>query len=223
MTRRLTLFDLDGTLLSGDSDDYWIRFLIEEGIESGDTARAANAEIIARYRDGSVGQAEFVRFYLRTLAGKPRAGLLELRNQYMRRKIHPNLRAAGRSLVERHRGLGELVVLTTATNRFLIEMTAIELGFEHSIAVEPECRGDLFTGDFSGAINFKGGKVDCLDAWLAARGERRSDFAEIRFYSDSHNDLPLLSAVSHPVAVDPDATLRAHAERKGWNIISLAG
>ena len=222
MTGRLTLFDLDGTLLSGDSDDYWIQFLIEEGIEDADTARAANADIIARYRDGSVGQAEFVRFYLRTLQGRPRARLVELRHSYMQKKIRPNLRAAGKALVERHRGLGELIALTTATNRFLIELTAAELGFEHAIAVEPACRGDLFTGDFSGPINFKEGKIDCLDAWLAARGARRADFAEIRFYSDSRNDLPLLSAVSHPVAVDPDAILRAHAEQKGWPIISLA-
>ncbi len=222
MSRTLTLFDLDGTLLSGDSDDYWIQFLIEEGLEDAASARAANAAIIARYRDGSVGQAEFVRFYLRTLKGRPLAQLVKLRDTYMQRKIRPRLRAAGKALVARHSAEDELIALTTATNRFLIELTARELGFAHAIAVEPECRGDQFTGNFSGPINFKEGKVECLDAWLAARGERRADFAQIRFYSDSRNDLPLLSAVSHPVAVDPDATLRAYAEKNGWPIISLA-
>jgi len=139
--------------------------------------------------------------------------------EYMHERIAPMIRDSARALVERHRG--DLCVIITATNSFVTAPIARAFGIEHLIATEPEIRDGEFTGGVSGIPSFREGKVERLESWLASRGETIKSHLKSIFYSDSHNDLPLLGMVTHPVAVDPDAALRAHAEARGWPVISL--
>ena len=134
----------------------------------------------------------------------------------MRERILPSIAPAARNLIAKHRGLGHFMILTTATSRFLTAPIARELGFEHHIATEPEMKQGRYTGRVAGTPNMREGKVERLLAWLAERNMKLSDFRESWFYSDSQNDLPLLSHVTHPVAVNADPVLAAHARHKGW-------
>lgn len=218
---RIAFFDLDHTLLAGDSDVLWCAFLIDKGVLDRATFARRNADIEARYKAGSVEPAEFAHFYLSTLAGHSPAHWETLRQEFLRVQILPNITDAARALVRRHQHAGDLVVLTTATSRFLSELTAADLGFVHVIATEPELRDGVFTGVASGVLNMRAGKVTRLHAWLAQRGESLEQF-ESTAYSDSINDLPLLEAVDVPVTVNADARLAAVAAKRGWEGISLA-
>jgi HAD superfamily hydrolase (TIGR01490 family) len=215
---RLALFDLDNTLLSGDSDVEWLSFLIEEGAVPASEA-AANEDMARRYADGSVSVLEFVRFYLRFYPSHPAARLHAWRTKFVENKIAPRIPLAARQLVDSHRG--DLSVIITATNRFLTEPIAALLGVPHLIATEPEMRDGCFTGEVAGTPCMREGKIERLRAWLKARGASLSDYPESWFYSDSINDLPLLLHVTRPVVVDPDPRLAAEAERRGWRRISL--
>ena len=219
MSTRLVLFDLDNTLLAGDSDFEWAQFLIEQGVLDREVYEARNEEFFEQYKAGTLDIHAFLDFQLRPLARHPRAVLDAWHRDFMARKIRPLIRASARALVERHRG--DLQVIISATNTFVTAPIAREFGIAELIATEPEERDGEFTGAVSGVPCFREGKVRRLDAWLAQRGRTLASFPESWFYSDSHNDLPLLARVTHPVAVDPDATLRAHAGREGWSIISL--
>ena len=224
MTRthpELVLFDLDHTLLDGDSDVEWLNFLIEQGAVDRMAEETANAAMAQRYREGTVGTLEFVRFYLRTLTWHPMARLLEWRDAYLERSIRPRISAAARQLVAEHQQNGALVAIITATNRFLTEPTAREFGVEHLIATEPEMRDGRFTGEVAGTPAFREGKVTRLEEWLAARRQKLADFAVSRFYSDSINDVPLLERVTHPVVVDPDPRLEKLAVGRGWPAMRL--
>jgi len=218
---RLALFDLDNTLLTGDSDDEWIEFLIERGVLDGQTARAEVADVVRRNRVGELSDEAFYAFHLGILAKHERTVLDAWHLDYMRERIVPNIPQQALELLARHREAGDLIVLTTATNHFLVEPIAIYLGIEHLIATEAEYVEGRFTGSHRGLINYREGKVRKLDAWLAERGYSWLDFAETWFYSDSHNDIPLLDRVSRPVAVDPDEVLAAHARARGWPVLRL--
>ena len=217
---RIAFFDLDHTLLSGDSDVLWCAFLISKGVLDRAEFERRNADIEARYQAGSVEPAEFAGFYLSTLAGKTPAHWEALRQEFLRVQILPRIPAAARALVRRHQAAGDLVVLTTATSRFLSELTAADMGFTHVIATEPELRDGVFTGVASGVLNMRAGKVTRLHAWLTQRGASLEQF-ESTAYSDSINDLPLLEAVNVPVTVNADARLAAVAAERGWKGISL--
>jgi HAD superfamily hydrolase (TIGR01490 family) len=219
LSNRLVLFDLDNTLLAGDSDFEWAQFLIEQGVLDREVYEARNQEFYDHYKAGVLDIHAFLDFQLKPLSRHPRAVLDAWHLDFMARRIRPMIRPAARALVERHRG--DLRVIISATNRFVTGPIAREFGIAELIATEPEERDGEFTGGVSGVPCFREGKVRRLEAWLAGRGGTLADFPESWFYSDSLNDLPLLSQVTHPVAVDPDATLRAHAERQGWPIISL--
>ena len=219
---RLAIFDLDGTLLTGDSDCDWMEFLIDEGVLDRAAASAALADVSARYKAGAISPGEFSRFFIGLLKGHAPARLHDWHVRYMQKKILPKLRARGREAVARHRAQGDLLLLSTATNRFLTTPIAAELGFEHLIATEPEVKDGLYTGDFTGVANMREGKVARLEDWLAARGEGLAAYSEVWFYSDSCNDIPLLSRATHPVVVDPDDRLDAHARASGWPVVSLA-
>jgi HAD superfamily hydrolase (TIGR01490 family) len=216
---RLALFDLDNTLLTGDSDDEWFDFLVERGAVDRATESAAHAELVGRYREGRVGTLEFCEFFLRFFVPHERSTLLAWRDAYLRERIVPRIPDSARELLARHRD--DLVVIATATNRFLTEPIAAELGVAHLIATEPELRDGRFTGKVSGTPSFREGKAVRVEAWLAARGQSLDVFAESWFYSDSINDQPLLERVTHPVAVDPDERLRKLALERDWKIISL--
>ncbi|MEW5943803.1 MAG: HAD family hydrolase [Pseudomonadota bacterium] len=218
---RLVLFDLDNTLLSGDSDFEWAQFLIEQGVLDREVYEARNHEFYEQYKAGTLDIHEFLDFQLKPLSRHPRAQLDAWHAQFMRDKILPLITPKARELVAHHAANSDLLAIITATNSFVTGPIARELGVQHLIATEPEQAGGAFTGNVAGVPCFREGKIARLDGWLAQRGLSWQAIAESWFYSDSLNDLPLLARVSNPVAVDPDATLRAHAERQGWPIISL--
>jgi len=218
---RLALFDLDNTLLTGDSDVLWCEFLTARGVLDAATFAAANADMDSRYRAGRASAAEYCMFYASLLKGIARGDGEVLRQEFFEEWIRPRVADDARALVEKHRSRGEVLVLTTATNRFITELTARDLGIEHLIAIETESTDDVFTGRTLGVLNMREGKVTRLAHWLLARGWAESLMNEATFYSDSINDLPLLSAVAKPVAVDPDLRLAQEASERGWPTIKL--
>jgi HAD superfamily hydrolase (TIGR01490 family) len=217
---KLALFDLDNTLLAGDSDFEWAQFLIEQGVLDREVYEARNLEFYEQYKEGTLDIHKFLDFQLKPLARHSRTVLDAWHREFMEHRIRPIIRDSARALVERH--AGDLRVLITATNSFVTAPIAREFGIEHLIATEPAHVDGEFTGEVTDIPCFREGKVQRLDEWLARRGATLESFDESWFYSDSLNDLPLLERVTHPVAVDPDATLRAHAEAMAWPVISLS-
>ncbi len=216
---RLALFDLDNTLLAGDSDFEWAQYLIERGVLDREVYEVRNQAFYDQYKAGTLDIFEFLDFQLKPLSRHSRAQLDAWHQDFMARKIIPIVAPGTAELLKRH---GDHVqVIVTATNSFVTAPIAAHRGVPHLIATEPEQVGGEFTGRPSGMPCFKEGKVSRLDQWLAAQGKAWSDVTESWFYSDSLNDLPLLARVHYPVAVDPDATLKAHAEKQGWPVISL--
>lgn len=218
---RLALFDLDNTLLTGDSDYEWGQFLVDRGVLDRATYEAQNRAYYEQYVRGTLDIHEYLGFALRPLAQHSARELEAWHAEFMRERIVPMITAAARELVRGHDGAGDLCAIITATNSFVTAPIAREFAVQHLIATEPECRDGRFTGAVSGTPCFREGKLKRLDEWLAARGRRLDDFADSFFYSDSHNDLPLLLRVTRPVAVDPDDALAEEAARRGWAVLSL--
>lgn len=218
---RLALFDLDNTLLAGDSDFEWAEFLISQGVLDRELHQARNAKFYEDYKQGTLDIHAFLEFQLKPLSMHPRAQLDAWHRLYMESKVRPMMTEKSRALVEKHRAAGDLMMVITATNGFVTGPIAREFGIEHLIATVPEEVDGEFTGRVSGIPSFKEGKVTRLNQWLESRGQSLADFESSCFYSDSLNDLPLLNIVDHPVAVDPDPTLRAYAAEQSWPIISL--
>ncbi|HWI15755.1 MAG TPA: HAD family hydrolase [Burkholderiales bacterium] len=216
---RLALFDLDNTLLAGDSDFEWAQFLIERGVLDREVYEARNVEFYEQYKAGTLNIREFLDFQLKPLARHDRAVLDAWHRDFMARKIMPIITDSARDLVRRH--ADDVCAIVTATNSFVTAPIARAFGIEHLIATEPEEKEGQFTGGVRGTPSFREGKVERVLAWLAQRGQSFGTFDRSWFYSDSLNDLPLLSQVTDPVAVDPDAKLLAHAERNGWPVLRL--
>ena len=223
----LALFDLDHTLLPLDSEYEWGRFLVAQGAVDRTAFEQANERWMREYRDGTLDFARHARFSLGLLAQHPRARLEVWRAAFMREVIAPAIPPTARALVNLHLATGDLCCIVTATHRFLTEPIAAAFNVPHLLAVEGETVGGQADGDFTGAMlgtpSFGAGKIARVNDWLAQRGQRMADFHRSVFYSDSRNDLPLMEAVSHPVAVSPDAALRASAEARGWPIVELFG
>lgn len=220
---RLALFDLDNTLLDGDSDFEWSQFLIRIGILDRELFEVKNQAFYDQYKAGTLDIHEFLDFQLKPLSRHSRKTLDEWHQQFMRESVMPMVTQAARDLVQQHRDAGDLCVIITATNSFVTAPIAREFGIEHLIATEPEYRDGEFTGRVADVPCFREGKITRLDNWLSARGRTLDSFVDSTFYSDSMNDLPLMCKVKHPVAANPDAMLRAHAEQHGWPVISLRG
>ena len=216
---KLVLFDLDNTLLAGDSDFEWAQFLIEQGVLDREVYEARNQAFFDQYKAGTLDIYEFLDFQLKPLSRHPRAVLDQWHREFMARKIVPIIRDSARELVERHRG--DLCAVITATNSFVTAPIAREFGIEHLIATVPEERDGEFTGHVTDLPCFPEGKVQRLASWLETQGRSLGSFEQSWFYSDSHNDLPLLEQVTHPVAVDPDEKLRTHAQAHGWPVMTL--
>jgi len=214
----LALFDLDNTLLDGDSDYLWGCFLAEHGIVDGEVYESENQRFYDQYLEGSLDIHEFLRFQLKPLATHSRAQLEKWREQYLAEKIDPILLPRARALLEKHRIGGDVLLIITATNRFITEPIAKRYGIDQLLATEPEIIDGEYTGGVSGSPCFQHGKVEQLHSWLEKENQTLDGSW---FYSDSHNDLPLLEQVDHPVAIDPDDKLKAHAELMGWPIMSL--
>jgi HAD superfamily hydrolase (TIGR01490 family) len=214
----LALFDLDNTLLAGDSDYLWGVFLAEQGIVDGAYYERENQRFYDEYKQGTLDIFEFLSFSLKALAENDPARLRALREQFVESKIRPIMSPASFELLDKHRQAGDTLMVITATNSFVTRPIVSAFGVEHLIATEPEMDGERYTGRVAGIPSFQNGKVKRLQSWMADQG---MDLKGSWFYSDSHNDLPLLEQVDNPVAVDPDSTLETHARQQGWPIISL--
>lgn len=215
----LALFDLDHTLLNGDSDHEWARFLMDEGIVDRETSNRINEQFYADYAAGTLDIHAFARFAFAPLAAHPIEMLKSWRARYLRERIEPMITDAARALVKRHRDSGDTLVLITATNSFVTRPIAELFAIEHLIATEPRRVDGRYVAEIEGIPAFREGKVARLDEWLSSRPALTE--AESWFYSDSHNDLPLLERVDHPVAVNPDDKLIAAANARGWPILDL--
>ena len=218
---QLALFDLDNTLLSGDSDYEWTQHLIAKGILDGTSFEEKNAKFFDQYKAGTLNKFEFLDFQLHALANNPLINLDRWHAEFMETCIRPIISPHARDLVQRHLASGDLCAIVTATNSFVTGPIAREFGVPHLIATIPAQEGGQFTGKPRGTPSFREGKISRVEAWLESMGLWWGSFERTWFYSDSFNDLPLLSLVSDPVAVDPDATLRKHAEGAGWTILNL--
>ncbi|MGA7178734.1 MAG: HAD family hydrolase [Thiobacillaceae bacterium] len=218
---KLVLFDLDNTLLAGDSDFEWAQFLIDKGVLDREVYEAQNQVFYDQYKDGTLDIHAFLDFQLRPLARHDRAQLDAWHREYMETRLKPMIAPKAQRLILQHLSDADLVAIITATNSFVTRPIADLLGVEHLIATEPELTGDQYTGKVSGIPCFREHKVTRLEMWLSERGLLWEDIDSSWFYSDSLNDLPLLQKVDFPVAVDPDSTLQAHAQNAGWPIISL--
>jgi len=217
----LALFDLDNTLLAGDSDYNWSLFLINEGLIEEKTHHHQNEQFYEDYKNGCLDIDAFLKFQLAPLAEHTKAFLDGLHVKFMDTVIRPMMTEKAQDLVDQHQANGDLCLIITATNSFVTGPIATAYGIEHLIGTEPEMVDGKFTGNVSGLPSFQEGKVTRLNEWLSTRGQQLSDFATSYFYSDSHNDLPLMKLVTNPVAVDADAQLSAHAEANDWPHISL--
>ncbi len=216
----LALFDLDNTLLRGDSDHAWCEYLIEKGVLEGEAYREANDRFYREYEAGTLDIQEYLAFQLRPLAEYPMEKLHRWREEFVSTLIEPMISGDALALLEKHRSRGDELVLITATNRFVTEPIAELLDVPTLLATGVEEANGRYTGRPSGTPTFREGKVTRLEEWLRETGHSMTDSF---FYSDSQNDLPLLERVDHPVAVNPDPTLLAHAEEKSWPIIILSG
>ena len=219
----LALFDLDNTLLTGDSDFEWAQFLIGKGVLDREVHEARNVEFFEQYKAGTLDIHAFLDFQLAPLARHARTELDAWHREFVATRIRPQIGAAARALVEKHRAAGDLLAIVTATNSFVTGPIALEFGIPHLIATIPAQENGRFTGKPRGMPSFREGKITRVDAWLESHGLWLGSFTQSWFYSDSHNDLPLLEKVTNPVAVDADATLAQVAAERGWPHISLRG
>lgn len=219
---KLALFDLDHTLLPIDSDYEWGQFLVRiKAVDAQEYARR-NDEFFAQYQAGTLDPVEYLEFALGTLARFPQQELEAMHAQYMRDVIVPNVRPAALDLVRRHLDAGDLVAIITATNHYITAPIARLFGVEHHIAAMPERDADgKLTGKLAGTPTSGPGKIVHMHAWLDALGRPFDSFESSHFYSDSHNDIPLLSSVSHPVATNPSRALASHAHAQGWPLLHL--
>lgn len=214
----LAIFDLDNTLLAGDSDYLWGQFLVEEGLVDGDAYAEHNARFYREYQQGTLDIEEYLSFALAPLARYPAEDLHRWRERFVEEKIRPIMLDKARQLVADHQSRGHTTLVITATNHFVTSPIVQQFGIPHILATLPEFADGRYTGQWLGTPCFQHGKVICLNQWLAETGHTLEGSW---FYSDSHNDIPLLEKVTHPIAVDPDAQLTARAQHEGWPIISL--
>ncbi|MDX1573891.1 MAG: HAD family hydrolase [Methylophaga sp.] len=214
----LAIFDLDNTLLGGDSDYLWGRFLAENNIVDPNVYHDTNLAFYHDYQAGRLDINAFLEFVFTPLKENAMADLLVWRDAYLQQKIMPIMLPKAQALIDQHRQQGDTLLIITATNSFLTAPIAEKLGIDNLIATDPELLNDRFTGKVAGIPSFQHGKVSRLQDWLT---QHKQTLEGSIFYSDSHNDLPLLEKVETPVAVDPDDTLRQVAEQRGWKILSL--
>ena len=218
---KLALFDLDNTLLSGDSDFEWAQFLIGKGVLDREVHEARNIEFFEQYKAGTLDIHAFLDFQLAPLSRHSRSELDTWHGEFLATRIRPLISTTARDLVAKHAANGDLLAIVTATNSFVTGPIAREFNIPHLIATIPAQENGRFTGQPRGMPSFREGKIVRVDAWLESLGLWLGSFEQSWFYSDSHNDLPLLERVTNPVAVDADATLAEAAARRGWPQISL--
>jgi len=214
----LALFDLDNTLLAGDSDYLWGVFLVEKGLVDANLYEAANQRFYKQYAEGELDIHEFLNFSLNPLSLIATETLNELHDEFMEKHIRPLMTKIGQEKVDLHKQAGDTTIIITATNSFVTAPIADAFGVEHLIATEPELIDGKYTGKVAGTPSFQQGKITRLNDWMT---KNNKSLMGSTFYSDSHNDLPLLEIVDKPIAVDPDDTLRDVAEEKNWQVMSF--
>jgi|TARA_B100000029_G_scaffold514724_3_gene618713 HAD superfamily hydrolase (TIGR01490 family) len=214
----LAIFDLDHTLLSGDSDHAWGQFLVDRGLVDPEVHQRRNDHFYEQYKAGSLDIHEYLEFAMRPLTEYDADHMHAERDIFLNDRIEPLVSQKARNLIRHHEERGDTLLIITATNGFVTYPIAERLGIAHIIAPHPEVIDGRYTGKTVGIPSFQDGKVTRLKSWME---EHQHDMQGSYFYSDSHNDLPLLRLVDHPVAVDPDPTLQAEAEANGWPVISL--
>ncbi len=216
----LAIFDLDNTLIADDSDYLWGLFLADQGIVDRDHYRRENERFYQEYKEGRLDIYEFLRFSLKPLSENPLDRLHALRERFLSEKIEPLLLPAADALLQKHRAAGNTLMIITATNSFVTAPIAERMGVDYLIATEPEMVNGRYTGRVAGEPAYREGKVKRLNAWLDAHHQ---DLEGSSFYTDSHNDTPLLELVDNPIAVDPDSLLADYAQSRNWPVISLRG
>ena len=221
MKQNLALFDLDNTLLAGDSDYNWSLFLISEGLLDAKTHHDRNEQFYLDYKNGTLDIVAFLKFQLQPLSQHKRVFLDALHDKYMETVIRPMMTIKAQALVNKHKAANDLCIIITATNSFVTKPIATAFGIDHLIGTEPEIINGEYTGGVSGVPSFQEGKVTRINQWLESRGQHSNDFEKSYFYSDSHNDLPLMKLVTNPVVVDADEILTTYAQEHAWPQISL--
>lgn len=214
----LAIFDLDNTLIAGDSDHRWGEYLCEQGLVDPARHKQENDRFYADYKRGCLDVDAYLRFALGPIAGMTEQQVAALQQAFVNDCIEPLLLDKAFALLADHRQRGHTLLIITATNTVVTRPIATRLGVEHLIGSDAEVIAGCYTGNPSGLPAYREGKITRLADWLKNRTE---NLTGAWFYSDSHNDLPLLSQVDHPVVVDPDPTLAAHAAHKGWPVLSL--
>ena len=214
----LAIFDLDHTLLAGDSDHAWGQFLVDTKIVEPEHHQKQNDYFYEQYKKGCLDIQEYLTFALKPLTQQPLTTMLALREEFIEQRIKPLITDKARALIEKHRDAGDELLIITATNAFVTRPIADVLGFSELIAPEPEIVNGQYTGSITGIPSYQQGKVTRLEMWLQ---DKQIDLKGAFFYSDSHNDLPLLNIVDNPIAVDADEILTDTATRNGWPMISL--
>jgi len=218
----LTLFDLDGTLLPGDSDHAFGEFLVANGYADGERFRQRNDAFYADYQAGRLDIAAYIDFITGDWRDRPAPEVAALSSRYLEAVIRPMLRPPAFGLVDRHRRAGDLIAIVTATNDFITRPIADLFGVPALIATELERdSGGRVTGSIRGVPAYREGKIERVENWLRALGHQLADLERSTFYSDSTNDLPLLERVSHPVATNPGPALESIASARGWPVLRL--
>ena len=215
---RLALFDLDNTLLAGDSDHGWGEFMVAQGLVDGADYGAKNDTFYQDYLAGNLDMVAYAEFALAPLMQYSATELNSIHQQFMQTTVIPMIAPKTQALLKQHRDAGDVLVIVTATNDFITAPIAEHLAIPHLIATPTEIINGRYTGKLSGAPCFQAGKIDKLNTWMAQNGHTIEGAC---FYSDSHNDIPLLALVEVPIVVDPDTTLQAHALANDWPQISL--
>ena len=214
----LAIFDLDNTLIAGDSDHAWGEFLIEKGVVDKAEFKATNDQFYADYLEGKLDIIEYIRFALAPLKAHSLTQLHEWRKEFIKTIVEPMVLPKGLALIEEHKQKGDYCLIITATNQFVTEPIADMLGVDDLIATVPEFKEGYYTGEIVGTPSYQEGKVVRLNEWLE---DHSYTISESFFYSDSHNDIPLLEEVGYPIVVDGDDSLLAYAKEKSWQTISL--
>lgn len=214
----LAIFDLDHTLLSGDSDHAWGEFLVRQQIVDPSHYQRQNDHFFAQYQQGTLDIHEYLAFALEPLTRFSVQELDLLHRQFMREYIQPMRQYKADALLRQHRERGDFLLIITATNRFITAPIARALGVDDLLATDPELQGNRYTGRVKGVPCYREGKVERLRQWLE---DTEQTLEDSYFYSDSINDLPLLEAVTHPFVVDGDERLQAEAQRRQWPTLSL--
>lgn len=218
---RLAIFDLDNTLLAGDSDHAWGEFLCHAGLVDAEEHSSRNDAFYQQYKQGVLDMNEYCEFAIAPVVGLPAQRLAQLHAEFMTAFVEPMMQQTAQALIDEHKAAGDICLIVTATNRFITGPIAQKLGVHDLIATDLGMTEGVLTGKIAGIPCFQAGKITKLQAWLAAAGDSSLNMENAIFYSDSFNDIPLMDAVGEAVAVDPDDKLRRHASDKGWRIISL--